>query len=498
MPKQTPTIKLYSHTDDQPQNGQGKLIPPRTPTRRPVPSFVPESAQTTTPTKRPIKKAVVAVVAVALLAVGVGSIGGLTEGQLAAAPSVTIINPQDDTIVQLDYGPEASLTSETIFTETRAAFIDEAITFIEVDLAEERLRFFKDGVLFKNTRLTNVPAAGTWWDVPAGLYTIEQKTERPFSTRAQAYLPWRLTFQGNYLIHGTPKYPDGVTADISVGVQIEDAIAEDIFAAVTPGVPILVHTATTTESDEFVYQAQVPEVTAAQYLVADIHTDAIIAATGTQSVAPVASITKLMTALVAAQELDLDSRVSVVSPTFVTSLVPRLQSRGSVSAYSLLELLLVESSNEAAETIAEVVGEADFITAMNDRAQHIGMEQTVFHDTSGLAAENTSTPHDLYTLTKHLYEQHRFIFDITAQKKLPNTYVGGEFADLVNFNEIESVDSFIGGKVGETEAAGQTSVTLHEVEIQNETRTLVVILLNSEDRSADIKALLSYVESQYR
>jgi len=56
----------------------------------------------------------------------------------------------------------------------------------------------------------------------------------------------------------------------------------------------------------------------------------------------------------------------------------------------------------------------------------------------------------------------------------------------------------LGGKVGETEAAGQTSVSLHEIEVQGTTRKVAVILMGSDGRGDDVRALLAYAERQFR
>jgi D-alanyl-D-alanine carboxypeptidase len=204
-----------------------------------------------------------------------------------------------------------------------------------------------------------------------------------------------------------------------------------------------------------------------------------------------------MTAVVAAEELQLDRRVYAASSSFVTSMVPRLDSRSSVSMYSLLQLLLVESSNEAAEVIAAEFGREEFIAAMNTKARQLGMLNTTFTDPSGLDSGNVSTVGDLYQLTQYIHKNRKFIIDITRDVTLPSAYQGGDFSGLINFNEIDDVTGFVGGKVGETIAAGQTSVSLHELKINNTTRTVVFIILGSEQRTADVQTLVSFVERQF-
>ncbi len=436
----------------------------------------------------------------ALLVLGSTGYGFVSQLGQVAAPVVTIIDPYTQTSTALDYGPQAALSQRSLFVDTRDSFIEERLTFIEIDLAEQQLRLFKKGVLYQSTAIATLAQAGSWWETPSGLYRVEKKSEQEFTNIGQAYLPYQLTFERNFVIHGWPTYPDGtpVPAEFAGGgIRLDDEAAEKLYETVAVGTPILVHEAKQEEKKVFVYQPQVPELTTPHYFIADIDNGTILAATDLTEVAPIASLTKLMTAVVAAEELDLDGRVKVVSPTFVTSLIPRLSGHSSVSMYSLLQLLLVESSNEAAETIAGEMGREKFIEAMNAKARQLGMMDTQFADPSGLSAENKSTLGDLYTLTRYIQEKRSFIFAITAEGEIPSAYVGGEFDGLINFNEVEDMESFIGGKVGETLAAKQTSISLHKLTFQGEERTLAVILLGSEQRTADIETLLTYVEYRF-
>ena len=73
-----------------------------------------------------------------------------------------------------------------------------------------------------------------------------------------------------------------------------------------------------------------------------------------------------------------------------------------------------------------------------------------------------------------------------------------EFEGLVNFNQIEDVDNFVGGKVGETMAAGQTSISLHTITLQGSERTVVIILLGSAHRDEDVRTLIQFVEDRFK
>jgi D-alanyl-D-alanine endopeptidase (penicillin-binding protein 7) len=309
-----------------------------------------------------------------------------------------------------------------------------------------------------------------------------------------------VVFEGNYVIHGFPKYPDESTvpADfVGGGIRIDDAAAEALYNGVEAGMPVLVHQKPA-EGDAFVYEPTVPHIETEHYLIADMENGAILAASDLDVAVPIASLTKLMTAVVTAEKLNLDSRVQVSSSTFVASMIPRLQDRTSVSMYSLLQLLLVESSNEAAEVIASEYGKEDFVKEMNAKATQLGMLSTKFADPSGLSSENVSSLGDLFRLAQYIRTNRQFIFDITADGEVSTIPTANEFSDLVNFNDVEDLDNFIGGKVGETSAAGQTSVSLHTVKIQGSDRTVAVILLGSAHRTDDVKLLLNFVEERFK
>jgi serine-type D-Ala-D-Ala endopeptidase (penicillin-binding protein 7) len=109
----------------------------------------------------------------------------------------------------------------------------------------------------------------------------------------------------------------------------------------------------------------------------------------------IASITKIMTAMVALDyDKDLSRRLTLTKR--VGSFLPRQQ----YTREQLLEAMLVKSDNGAAETLAEDYpgGRTAFIKEMNRRAENWDLEHTRFEDASGLGAGNISTVHDVATM----------------------------------------------------------------------------------------------------
>lgn len=491
--KKDSQVRLLSFKDDQPQELRGSLIP-RSVRGRKKSSALKKTATTTIKIAAPIA----AVAAMAFVAVS--SYGLVAAKQQVATPTVTIIDPGSSKEVTLSYGPQAAFSQEKFFNETRNAFVDKEISFIEVNFETKMVRYFKEGVLAVSAPVLSFGQEGSWWDAPSGLYEVDSNEAREFSSLAQVYFPWAVTFEGNYAIHGVPEYPDRTPVKdtfVGGGIRIANEDAEKIHELTTLGTPVLVYKKQA-DKDHFVYAAEVPGVSAPHYLIADIDSGTMLAASDLRVAVPIASVTKLLTAVVAAEKLDLDSRIQVSSPNFVESLIPRLQDRSSASVYSLMQILLVESSNEAAEVIAGEYGRDKFIEEMNTKAKQIGMLESAFVDPSGLGNGNTSTLGDLFRLAQYIHVNRTFIFEITAKEKVVGVRDTGEFADLSNFNEVEELNNFVGGKIGETTAAGQTSISLHEVSIQGSPRTVAIILLGSTERDQDVRTLMQFVEEQYR
>jgi D-alanyl-D-alanine carboxypeptidase len=148
--------------------------------------------------------------------------------------------------------------------------------------------------------------------------------------------------------------------------------------------------------------------------------------------------------------------------------------------------LLLESSNDAAEAIAEKSGRTAFIAAMNTRVREMGMASTAVVDPSGLSRGNISTAHDLQKLLTRLFIAHRHVLDITTLRM----YVGAEHT-WQNNDPVFSSAGFIGGKHGYTDTAGRTIALISLMSFQgsDETYPVGIILLNSENITQDVASV---------
>jgi D-alanyl-D-alanine endopeptidase (penicillin-binding protein 7) len=135
-------------------------------------------------------------------------------------------------------------------------------------------------------------------------------------------------------------------------------------------------------------------------LVIDPETNEIVYSKSPDDVSPIASITKLMTAMVVLDaHPDMDATITIDSDDFdyLKGSRSRLRMGTELSRRELLRLALMSSENRAASALARSYpgGTDAFVAAMNAKALSLGMTHTHFHDSTGLSPENVSTANEL-------------------------------------------------------------------------------------------------------
>ncbi len=393
------------------------------------------------------------------------------------------------------YGEKPALANPDFFGKVRREFIEQKAEFIEADLSAMTLKVYKKGALYLEVPIDSKGREGSWWETPAGLYKINKKEERHFSGIGHVWMPWSMNFQGNFYIHGRTYYPDGtLTSKEFTGgcIRLSTEDAEKVYNAIEVNTPVLVFKESFSP-DVFRYQYGTgPHLSAPIYLSADLRNNHIFASKASTQIVPIASITKLMTALIATEYINLDNVAYVAPESIVYTSKPRLKIGSEYSVYQLLFPLLMESSNEAAETIARHYGRNMFIQHMNEKAASIGMMHTRFADPSGASAENISTAEDLFMLAKYIYNNRSFIFNITSGKIKDSAYGENSFTDIQNFNTFAGHTHFFGGKNGKTTAAAETSLSVFELPVGTTKRPIISLVLGSLDERTEAQALLDY------
>ena len=226
-----------------------------------------------------------------------------------------------------------------------------------------------------------------------------------------------------------------------------------------------------------------------------------------------ASTTKLLTCLIAAEQLNMDDKVVVTKEALeVTDTVLFLQEGEKIKVKNLMYLALLESHNEAAKMLAIAVSgsEKKFAKLMNSKAREIGCTGSTFKNSTGLRnPRNYATAKDLCLITEASLDN-EIVREICSKathtipktnkhekKKLKNTNLflnGGSYTNAMgNKVEVKKISSVYGGKTGTTvkqKATMCVGCNIHGINVY-------ITILNStlSSRYSDVRKLVKYAET---
>lgn len=209
----------------------------------------------------------------------------------------------------------------------------------------------------------------------------------------------------------------------------------------------------------------------------------------------IASITKLMTAVIVLEENSMDEIVTVSTKAAnITGSKIWLYPGEKIAVQNLLYAILIHSGNDAAWALAEHNAKTveAFIDKMNQKAEKLGLKNTHFENPVGFDAEqNYSTAYDLSILGRYAYRK-SFVRHAAVIKELSVTSADGNITHkLENTNEL--LDSYLnikGLKTGHTEKAGLCLIAVSENDFEN---IILTVILNSPDRFKETKILTDWV-----
>lgn len=208
---------------------------------------------------------------------------------------------------------------------------------------------------------------------------------------------------------------------------------------------------------------------------------------------PIASLTKLMTAVISLENYNLLQKIKisedVISQEGETGL---LSVDMKMTVNDLLYIMLIESDNHAAYALSEGMDKYDFVRLMNEKARELGMESTFFTEPTGLSAKNVSTAEDLSKLAKHILMNHPEISEISRLKEY----------NLPNYGILSSTDQLLGevpdiviGKTGFTLEAG--GCLFLAVKSPEKSDYIIYAVLGAGDRFAEMKKIIEWVNQAY-
>ena len=234
-----------------------------------------------------------------------------------------------------------------------------------------------------------------------------------------------------------------------------------------------------------------PKVSAKAFLVGDLDTGEIILSQNPNAVFPLASVSKLMTALVTKEIANPNDTTTISKEALATEgKNGELKLGEKIKVTDLLYPLLLESSNDAAEALAEHFDRDSFLSKMNEVAKQLNMTGTSYEDPSGLSENNKSTVFDMFKLAGYITRQQPDLFKITTLRSYYN-----KKQSWSNISQFLGDSDYLGGKSGYTSAAKQTVVSLFSLPLgQNGDRPIAITLLQSTDRRKDVETILRYLQ----
>jgi D-alanyl-D-alanine carboxypeptidase (penicillin-binding protein 5/6) len=243
----------------------------------------------------------------------------------------------------------------------------------------------------------------------------------------------------------------------------------------------------------------IPNITADRWIVYDADAEVVLASWNANDRAPMASVTKVMTAIVTVENADLNDIVTI--PRIATG------TRGSVaglvagekwSVGDLLIAMMVRSGNDAAIALAYHVGGdsvSNFVSMMNEKASQFGMPNTKFANPNGLDhEEHYSTATDLLTLIS-ASQDYPDVQRVGRIKKVsmpadPN----GKSRTFNNTNKLlGAYPGVVGLKTGDTPWADKVLLGVTE----QAGRTIYSVVMHSDDHFSDTREIVDWAYDTY-
>lgn len=240
--------------------------------------------------------------------------------------------------------------------------------------------------------------------------------------------------------------------------------------------------------------ATMPVISAKAALTYDLSTDKLLYVKNQNQRLPMASLTKIMTAIIALENKKADDKYLVSKVDLVGEDSMGLEQGEVLTQKDLLYGLILHSGNDAAETFASNYpqGRTAFINAMNQKVKALGLDNTHFTNPTGLegVGNQYTTANDLLVITRYALVNFPFFAQVASSVNydIPATNTHKAYVLGNETNLLTSYPGVKGVKTGFTPDAGLCLVTYLDYQGHH----IIGVLLGSDDRRGEMKELLDY------
>ncbi|MCK4891090.1 MAG: D-alanyl-D-alanine carboxypeptidase [Candidatus Pacebacteria bacterium] len=234
----------------------------------------------------------------------------------------------------------------------------------------------------------------------------------------------------------------------------------------------------------------------------DVETDFILYSKNSEKKLPIASLTKIMTALIVLENNKLDEVITISENAFkVKGKKERLTIGEKISVENLLKIMLMSSNNIAAVALAERTSGNidDFIDLMNKKAKLLGLRDTVFYNPTGLDQEsdNISTAYDIAQLVDYSLDK-PLIWEYSKIQNIILSSLDGKINHKIKNTNLllGKFENITGGKTGFTDKAGECLVLIIN-DANGKKNQIITVVLNAKDRFQETEDLVNWVYKNY-
>ena len=235
--------------------------------------------------------------------------------------------------------------------------------YVVVHLEKMQVELRNGTTTVETLPIISIGKPGSYYETIGGAYLNDYKIKNHFSSIGLVYMPWSVHVFGNYFIHGVPYYPDGteVSSAYSGGcVRLSNLNAERVYAFIQKGTPIVI--TEDTERDFIPTETESPSISSIE-------------------------MTRLMVAAISLEALTQDNEITDTDGVSVTT------------RRTLLRRLLTAGDDSVSTKLAQALGEGTYVSYMNQKAQALGLTNTLF---TSVTSPASTTPADQERFMQHI------------------------------------------------------------------------------------------------
>ncbi len=240
-----------------------------------------------------------------------------------------------------------------------------------------------------------------------------------------------------------------------------------------------------------------PDLSAGSAIVVDIGSGVILYEKNSDDHFMPASTTKIMTALVAIDQYNLDKLITIKNEQLSIGSKSHLVAGEQITVRDVIKAMLISSGNDAALALGQhhPNGYGYFISLMNQKAKELHLTNSHFTNVSGLEqSQHYMSARDLAILSKKALENDLFRKTVATKKTSIKSIDGNNIQNLENTNQLLGViDGVNGVKTGWTYQAGECLVT----STTRDGKSIISVVLKSLDRFGESESLINWAYNSF-